>query len=139
MSLPGNEFVNNLFAAWNSHNVEQAAKFYAEDYVGTDVAQATPQQGRDGVKTFFAGYLKAIPDFFFTVEDIVADGNRVVVAWNVRGTHQGALMNIPPTGRPVSSRGVAWLTLQDGHVQRATYIWDLAGLLRSIGLLPELS
>lgn len=138
MSQSVNEFVNDLFAAWNSHDVSQAEKFYAENYVGIDVAQATPQQGRDGVRTFFTRYLNAIPDFFFTVEDIVADGNRVAVAWNVRGTHHGALMNIPPTGRPISSRGVSLLSIQDSQVQRATYIWDLAGLLRNIGLLPEL-
>ena len=138
MSPSINEWVNNFIAAWNSHDIERAAKFYTEDYVGIDVAQAIPQQGRDGVRAFFGRYQNAIPDFLFTVEDIVADGNRVAVAWNVRGTHRGALMNIPSTGRTVSSRGVSWFTLQDGLVQRATYIWDLAGLLRNIGLLPEL-
>jgi steroid delta-isomerase-like uncharacterized protein len=139
MSPSINEWVNKFFTAWNSHEVEQAEKFYAEDYIGNDVAQVMPQQGRAGVKAFFARYLNAVPDFRFTIEDVVADGDRVAVVWTVRGTHQGALMNIPPTGRTISSRGVSLLTIQDERVQRATYIWDVAGLLRNIGLLPELS
>ena len=138
MSQSINELVNNLFAAWNSHDIDRAAKFYAENYVGIDVALATPQQGRDGARAFFTQYLTAVPDFVFTIEDIVAEKNRAAVTWNVRGTHRGSLMHIPATGRPVSSRGVSLFTIQDDHIQRATYIWDVAGLLRNIGLLPEL-
>ena len=47
-------------------------------------------------------------------------------------------MNIPPTGRAVRIRGVSLLTVADGRLKRARRIWDLAGLLRSFGLLPEL-
>ena len=54
------------------------------------------------------------------------------------GTHLGTLMNIPASGRSVSVRGVSVFTLAAGQVSRATYIWDVAGLLRTIGLLPEL-
>jgi hypothetical protein len=47
-------------------------------------------------------------------------------------------MNIPPTGRSVEIRGVSMLTIKDNQVQRGLYIWDVAGLLRALGLLPEL-
>jgi len=47
-------------------------------------------------------------------------------------------MNIPPTGRAVAVRGTSVLTVEDGKIKRAFRIWDVAGLLRSIGLLPEL-
>ena len=133
-----NEFVNNLFAAWNSHDIEQAEKFYAENYVGIDVAQATPQQGHTGFRSFFMQYLNAVPDFRFSIEEVIAEGNRVAVEWNVCGTHRGTLMNIPPTGRAISSRGVSLFTVQNDRIQQATYVWDLAGLLRNLGLLPEL-
>lgn len=138
MSQSTQEFVNDLFAAWNSHDVGQAEKFYAENYVGFDVAQATEQRGHAGVRAFFSQYFNAVPDFQFMIEDVVSEGDRVAVSWNVHGTHQGPLMNIPATGLPVSSRGVSLFTIHDDQIQRATYIWDLAGLLRNIGLLPEL-
>jgi hypothetical protein len=47
-------------------------------------------------------------------------------------------MNIPPTGRNVEVLGTSVLTVGDGKIARGLYIWDVAGLLRSIGLLPEL-
>jgi hypothetical protein len=47
-------------------------------------------------------------------------------------------MNIPPTGRPVLARGTSILCLNDGLIQHGTRIWDLAGLLRGMGLLTEL-
>jgi len=131
-------FVNELFAAWNSHDTEQAVRFYAANYVGDDVAQANPQHGTNGIRSLLALYLKALPDFHFTAEESIVDGNRVAVIWNVRGTHQGTLMNIPPTGRQISVRGVSLLTIENEKVHRATYIWDVAGLLRAVGLLPEL-
>ena len=65
-------------------------------------------------------------------------GERAVLIWTAEGTHLGALMNIPASGRMVTVRGVATFTLQNGAISRATYIWDVAGLLRGIGLLPEL-
>ena len=138
MSQTMNEFVNNLFAAWNSHDIDQTEKFYAENYVGVDVAQAVPQQGHAGFRAFFTQYLNAVPDFGFIVDDVIADGNRVAVAWNVCGTHRGSLMNIPPTGKNIAIRGVSLFTVENDRIQQATYVWDLAGLLRNIGLLPEL-
>jgi steroid delta-isomerase-like uncharacterized protein len=138
MSQSIQQFVNELFAAWNSHDAEQAVKFYAPNYIGEDVAQANPQRGTDGIRSLLASYMKALPDFNFTPEETIVDGNRVAVMWSVRGTHQGTLMNIPPTGRQISVRGVSLLTIENAKVRRATYIWDVAGLLRAVGLLPEL-
>ncbi len=71
-------------------------------------------------------------------EDAVIQGDRVALAWSARGTHRGSMMNIPPTGRTASIRGVSMLTFADGKIKRALNIWDVAGFLRSIGLLPEL-
>ncbi len=80
MSQPIQKFVNDLFAAWNAHDVDQAEKFYAENYEGFDMVQAASQQGRAGARAFFSQYLSAVPDFQFTIEDVVSDGNRVAVS-----------------------------------------------------------
>jgi steroid delta-isomerase-like uncharacterized protein len=62
----------------------------------------------------------------------------MVMAWIARGTQQGTLMNIPPTGRAVEVQGMTLFTVQDGQIARSQSVWDLAGMLRAIGLLPEL-
>lgn len=139
MPQSAEQFVNDLVSAWNSHDIDRVAKFYAESYIGDDVAQSVPHRGPAGIRQFLSRYLNAFPDFQFTADEIIADGNRAVLIWTAHATHRGALMNIPPTGRPISVRGVSSLTIENDQVQRATYIWDVAGLLRAIGLLPELS
>jgi steroid delta-isomerase-like uncharacterized protein len=132
------DLITELMSVWNAHNVDRAVQFYAPDYEGIDVAEAVPQRGPDGLRRTMERYLQAFPDLRFTEETTVIQGDHVALFWTVQGTHKGALMNIPPTGRSIQVRGVSLLTMLHGKVARALYIWDVAGLLRGIGLLPEL-
>jgi len=138
MSESVQQLVTDLVAAWNSHDVERIAALYAPDYEESDVAQADSPRGRDGIRRTAAGYLRAFPDLLVTLDDVVSDGQRVALAWHWCGTHQGAFLKIPPSGRQVTVRGTSFLTIENGQIRRGTRIWDLAGLLRAIGLLPEL-
>ena len=135
---PDERLVMELIAAWNTHDLDLASAFFAADYLGDDVALAQPQQGRAGIRQALALYFQALPDVHFALEDQVVEGDRAVAIWTARGTHRGTLMNIPASGRSVTVRGVSTFTLQDGQISRATHIWDVAGMLRDIGLLPEL-
>ena len=135
---PEERLVTDLISAWNTHDLDLAAAFFAADYLGDDVALAQPQEGRAGIRRALGIYFQALPDVHFTLEDLVVKGDRAVAIWTARGTHRDTLMNIPASGRRVSVRGVSIFTLAAGQVSRATYIWDVAGLLRAIGLLPEL-
>jgi steroid delta-isomerase-like uncharacterized protein len=132
------QLIADLIAAWNTHDLDQATAFFAANYEGLDVAQAAPQIGRTGIRAALARYFEALPDVRFTLDDLVVAGERAVAVWTARGTHLGTLMNIPASGRNVAVRGVSTFTLRDGQIKQATYIWDVAGMLRAIGLLPEL-
>lgn len=131
--------VSDLMQAWNKHDIEGVTSFYATEYIGSDVGEAGNQTGPEGIQRMVERYLQAFPDLHFTIENLVVEGNRAALFWRSRGTHRGVLMNIPPTGRVVSVQGVSLLTVEGGKICRAEYIWDVAGLLRAIGLLPELS
>jgi predicted ester cyclase len=63
-------------------------------------------RGPEGMKHFVTMYRTAFPDYTCTVEDQVAEGDKVVTRWTVRGTQHGELMGIPPTGRQVTLPGV---------------------------------
>ncbi len=130
----------DLLHAYNSHDLDQAASFYSQDYEGIDVARAEPQRGPEGIRQSLAEYLNAFPDLAVTEDEVIETADRIVQIWTARGTHRGTLMNIPPTGRSVTIHGISVLTIDrdGGKVCRGYYIWDVAGLLRSIGLLPEL-
>lgn len=132
----------DLINAWNEHDVDSVMSFYAPEYVGIDVGQATPEHGLEGKRKAVAHYLHAFPDLYFIPEEPVgmsaAGIDTVVLNWIARGTHLGPFMNIPPSGRTIQVRGVSTLKLRDGKIVEATYVWDVAGLLREIGLLPDL-
>jgi steroid delta-isomerase-like uncharacterized protein len=131
-------FVTQLLEAWNAHDVERVTAFYAPDYEGEDVGQARLQRGLEGVRQTMARYWHAFPDLYLTQEATISQRDQVALFWTARGTHRGKIMNIPPTGRPIQVRGASLLTLQDGKIRHGLTIWDVAGLLRAIGLLPEL-
>ncbi len=130
--------INGLVDAWNSHDPGRVAAYYAPEFHGVDVAQASPIDGRQGIVTMVERYLKAFPDLRFEQEELYLDNGSAVLVWTAHGTHGGPLMNIPATGRRIEVRGVSILRLADNGITGARYIWDVAGLLRNIGLLPEL-
>ena len=132
-------FVEQLVEAWNSHDAVQAARCYAPNFEGADIGQTAPLHGRQEMEEYFARFFTAFPDVQLRVDSVVADEDRYAIAWTAHGTHLGKLMNIPPSGKHVSVHGITMLRTQTGQVIHAQTVWDMAGLLRSIGLLPRLS
>lgn len=132
------QLVEDLLDAWNAHDTGRITTFYAPEYEGVDVGEAEPQRGPQGISRSVDRYLRAFPDLRFVEEDVVIQGDRAVLVWTAHGTHGGKLMHIPPTGRKIAVRGVSVLTIEHGKITRGLYVWDAAGLLRAIGLLPEL-
>lgn len=131
-------YAENMNRAWNSHDEERVIGFYSPDYIGDDVGQASPLRGRDGIRGVLHECWKAFPDLRFEVISTLVEGSRLVIVWNGEGTHQGTIMHIPATGHRVQVRGVSILDVQDGMIVRGQYIWDMAGMLRHMGLLPKL-
>lgn len=138
MTLEITQVIAGLVDAWNAHDVEGVVSYYMPDYEGTDVSQAAPQRGLAGIRQMVERYYEAFPDLQFSKVQTVIEGNRAALFWQSTGTHRGGLMNIPGTGRVVSVHGVSLLTMEGAKVKSAHYVWDVAGLLRGIGLLPEL-
>ncbi len=90
--------VTDLIEAWNAHDLDRIVSFYSPEYEGIDVAYAVPRRGWEDIRQTMALYLQAFPDLHVTLESLVVQDNRAALAWIGRGTHQGRLMNIPPTG-----------------------------------------
>jgi steroid delta-isomerase-like uncharacterized protein len=131
-------FADVINQAWNSHDMEKVLGFYSSRYVGEDVGQAFLLRGHEGVRAMLENYWRAFPDLEFTVTDTMIQDSRMTIVWMAEGTHQGTIMNIPPTGHRVEVRGVSIIDVEEGLVVRGQYVWDLAGMLRHMGLLPEL-
>jgi steroid delta-isomerase-like uncharacterized protein len=127
-----------LLDAWNSHDLSRITALYAPDYEGTDVGWPSPRHGPEQVCRGWQRYLAAFPDLQFSLDEIVADDEHVAIGWTASGTHEGLLMNIPPTRRRITVRGASLCRFVNGQLKRAVHVWDVAGLLRTIGLLPDL-
>jgi steroid delta-isomerase-like uncharacterized protein len=131
-------YAETINEAWNSHDIEKVISFYASNYIGEDVGQVSPLRGQDAMRTMLESYWRAFPDLKFKVISTLVEGSRIAILWIGEGTHQGTIMNIPPTGHRVEVRGVSIIDVVDGLVVRGQYVWDMAGMLRHMGLLPEL-
>jgi steroid delta-isomerase-like uncharacterized protein len=128
-----------LVEALNAHDIDGVVDCHATDFKGVDVSEAQPQSGLGSVRLSLARYLEAFPDLVYTPEEIISAGNSLAVVWNARGTHLGTWANIPPSGRPVTIRGISRLKVAEGKIIQTLTVWDVAGLLRAIGLLPHLT
>ena len=130
--------VSSLADAWNAHDVEGLLDLLSPHYEQSDVCQAMPQRGREQTREVVEAYLHAFPDLRFTAEELIIQENHVAVSWSARGTHRGTVLHIPPMGKVVRVCGVSIFTVEGNKIGRGRHIWDVAAMLREMGLLPEL-
>jgi steroid delta-isomerase-like uncharacterized protein len=94
-------------------------------------------RGVDAMKRFVAAYRSAFPDARSTVEDQVAEGDKVVTRWRARGTHRGQLGPIARTGREFVMDGITIERIADGKIAEVWVARDGLGLLSQLGVLSQ--
>ncbi|HNP73876.1 MAG TPA: ester cyclase [Kouleothrix sp.] len=125
-----------IFDMFNTHDAAAAAAYFADNAELRDVAVSRPAVGRSQIAGLYARHFAAFPDSHVRVERIVAEGSTVAVEWSLSGTHMGPFMGIPATGKPINFNGISLIRYHNGAAVADTRVWDVAGLLRQIGLLP---
>ena len=108
----------------------------APGYVNHSAPPGVPSD-REGLKQLTALFRTAFPDGRMTIEEMVAEGDRVATRKTFRGTHQGALLDLPPTGRAVVITLLDLVRLEDGQVVESWSMADEVGMLRQLGALPS--
>ncbi len=91
---------------------------------------------REGYKQFFAMTHSAFPDFHSTLEDMFAEGDKVVLRFTARGTHKGEWMGIAPTGKQVTRPGIAIHRITGGKIVEDWVSMDMLGALQQLGVVP---
>ena len=92
---------------------------------------------REGIKILTAMFGGAFPNSYFTVEDMVAEGDKVVTRKTFHGTHGGELMGIPPTGRRVTMSLIDIVRISDGKVVEHWSVGDSLGMMQQLGVIPQ--
>lgn len=123
-----------FYEAWSQGNLADLDEVCASEYVLHD--SSTSVQGLEAMKQFVSMYLAAFPDGHFTIEDQIAEGDKIVTRWTFRGTHKGELQGIPPTGKQVIVTGISMDRVADGKAVEAWSNFDALGMLKQLGVLP---
>jgi steroid delta-isomerase-like uncharacterized protein len=125
-------YVETIF---NQKQLDRADELVALDYV--DHA-ALPGQapGLEGAKKKWAMYLAGIPDLRVTIEEMVAEGDKVGVRRSYEGTHRGELLGIPPTGKQVRIGGISIFRLAGGKIAEHWEQLDRLALMQQLGVIP---
>ena len=118
---------------FNKANVDAIDEFCVPGFVDhTALPGMAP--GIEGVKQLLGMYFNAFPDLRITVDEIVAEGDVVVIRSTVTATHTGDLMGIPPTGKPITLRGLDFVRMSGG---KATGIWHFEeDMFAQLGVAP---
>lgn len=138
-TLPNRTLVERYInEVWNKGNIDAVDQLIASGFLDHD--PATPPNlppGAAGLKQHVAAMRAAFPDVYFTIEDMIVAGDKVVTRWTVRGTHRGALMGIPPTNKQVAVTGIWIDRIANGRIVEEWANWDTIGLLRQLGAPPR--
>lgn len=111
-----------------------------DDICTADVVSHAPlgePRGREALKTYERPIHEALPNFDVTVEQVVAEGDRVAVHLTIRGTHEGPMMGVEPTGRHVEFQNMIFNRMEDGRIAERWVQPDVLGLLRQLGAVDD--
>ena len=122
---------------WNVGNLDLFDETDSPEYVLHDPSAPEDVRGVEGAKQFASMYLRAFPDLRFTIEEQVAEGDKVVTRWTSSATHQGELMGIPATGNRTGVSGITISRISEGKLVEDWNNWDTLGLMRQLGVIPE--
>jgi steroid delta-isomerase-like uncharacterized protein len=122
--------------AFNEGDLMVIDEVCTEDFVDHDPIMG--DQDRDAVKQTISGYREAFPDLEFTVEDVIAAGDKVVTRWRAEGTFKNEFMGQQPTGeRGEPIEGIGIDRFEGGKIVETWSQWDTLRFLRNIGAVPE--
>ena len=93
-------------------------------------------RGVEGARQLVVGMREAFPDFHVTAEDVIAEGDTVVIRFTDSGTHLGGGMGTPPTGKHVTWTGIDVFRLAGGKIVEGWGTADLLGLMQQLGAIP---
>ena len=113
-------------------------ELYAPDYVlhGTGLFS---DMDLAGLKQQCTAWWTVFPDWHYTLEDLIAEGDKVVSRLTIRGTHRGEFMGIPPTGKQASLTGIEIDRIEDDKFVETWANTDVLGFLQQLGAIPQMA
>jgi steroid delta-isomerase-like uncharacterized protein len=124
---------------WNNGNLSLVNHIFSPNHIMHD--PSLPEQklvGQEPFKSFVGSLRSAMPDLRVTIEDVVAQGDKIAWRWTITGTQKGEVMGIPPSGNPVKVTGIIISRFENGKWAEDYVSWDVLGFLQQIGAFPKM-
>jgi len=124
--------------AWNARDLDAFDQIVASDAEDHDPQNPFPELlGPEGARRGAEMYQSAFSDGHFDVERQFAEGDFVITRWTARGTNDGGLMGMPPTGKSVACAGITIDRIAGGKIAETWTCWDTLGMMQQLGAVPE--
>lgn len=138
MSLEKNKALARrwLEQVWSKGNLAELDELYAANFVW-HWAPPGVASNREGYRQFVTANFAAFSDVRCPAEEIVAEGDKVVVRWTWRATHKGEYMGIAPTGKQITMTGICILRIADGKIAEEWGEMDMLGMMQQLGAVPS--
>ncbi len=144
MSLEQNKALSRrALALWSNGETDSAGEIFTPDYINHQPHSADDAHGAQTIhglekwKGFITEFRRAFPDLHDTIEDQIAEGDRVVTRFTSAGTHKGEGMNLPPSNKKIRWSGIAIDRVANSRIAESWVIWDRFGMLEQLGAVSR--
>ena len=118
-------------------NLAVADEIVDKDHINTGPSNPPGlAPGLEGTKQFITMYRNAFPDLRFTIDEQIAEGDKVVTRWTAYGTNQGEMAGIPATGKSATVTGIVVDRIVNGKIVESWPTFDQFGMLQQLGVIP---
>ena len=131
------QFVKNLWTAWNSHDWEKTSPFYDDDCIMEDLPSKICH-GKRELEEYYKYLLVGYPDLNFEAKRSFGTATQIATEWIMSGTHTGNTARFKATGKSFSIPGISIIEIQSGKIVRETDYWDMHSLLQQLGLMAPI-
>ncbi len=138
MSVEENKALTRRFytEVVNQGNLDLIDELVADDFVEHDQVPGLPAGGPAAVKAAFEMFLAGFPDLQIAADDMIAEGDKVVVRGTMSGTHKGEFMGMPATGKSFKVQVIDVVAFRDGKATDHWGLTDQVAMMEQLGLAP---
>ena len=139
MSAENKAIVRRLYEeVWNERKLEVVNELISSSHAlqGPNIFGSSigPEAYKRQVSRFLEGY----PDLCWTIENTIAEEDKVVACWTISGTHKGDFMGVPATNKKISVDGMTIHHIAGGKIMDSHSNWDTLGMMQQLGAVPAL-
>ena len=128
--------MRQYFGVFEQGNIEKLDELLAPDYINHSPATPDLPTGPEGVKGVVSMFRSAMPDLKVIIEDMIAEGDKVVTYYTLEGTHEGELFGVPPTGQRLSITSITVERVSGGKIRDHWRVTDELGMMQQLGVIP---